>query len=328
MKYVFGPVPSWRLGQSLGVDPVPLKTCNWNCVYCQLGRTQPVTMRRAKYVPEQDLLDEVGTVLKDIDAERIDWVTFVGSGETLLHSKIGWMLREVKELTDIPVAVITNGSLLCQPFVRWELAVADAVLPSIDAGTEELYRIMHRPHRGATFDHHIGGLIAFRDEYHGQLWIEVMLVKGLNDGPHELDEIAALLMRVRPDQIHINGPSRSPVEPWVTCPDVEAVIRASHVFESIAPVRVAHSTEGSFDLAADASVIDAVADVVTRHPLRRAELEQALAQLAPGAVPEALTQLEESDKLQVVVRCGTEYWVSAGSHFPSDDGSHTTTGLE
>lgn len=328
MKYVFGPVPSWRLGQSLGIDPVPLKTCNWNCVYCQLGRTQPVTMQRSRYVPEHDVIDEVKTALAAHEDSQIDWVTFVGSGETLLHAEIGWMLRQVKAMTDKPVAVITNGSLLCKPYLRRELAVADAVLPSLDVGSQDLYRRVNRPHREVSFQRHVDGLATFRGEYHGQLWTEVMLVRGLNDGAAELAETAAQLRRVRPDEIHVNIPSRSPVEPWVRYPSAAAVARATHAFETIAPVRVVHSTAGSVDLTADAPVADAVADVVTRHPLRREELEIALLHLGVGDVQETVTHLEESDRLQVVVRGGTEYWVSAGTFFPSDDGSYAGVGTK
>ncbi len=320
MNYVFGPVPSWRLGQSLGVDPVPLKTCNWNCVYCQLGRTQPVTMRRARYVPEHDVVEEVRAAIEDDSTGRIDWITFVGSGETLLHAKIGWMLRAVKEMTEIPVAVITNGSLLCQPYVRWELAVANAVLPSLDAGNEAVYRKVNRPHRAVSFERHVDGLAAFRDEYTGDLWVEVMLIAGLNDSEREIDDIASALHRVRPDQIHINWPSRSPVEPWVECPDEAAVSRASKSFGSIAPVRIVRSSDGVCELASDRPVVDAVADVVTRHPLRRSELVKALELLEPREVQDNLALLERSERLQVVFRGDTEYWVSARTHFPDGSG--------
>jgi wyosine [tRNA(Phe)-imidazoG37] synthetase (radical SAM superfamily) len=283
-------------------------------------------MRRDRYVPEHGLIEELKMALEVFPAREIDWVTFVGSGETLLHAKIGWMLREVKAMTDIPVAVITNGSLLWQPYVRWELEVADAVLPSLDVGTDDLYQRINRPHRRVSFERHVEGLMAFRNQYHGRLWVEVMLVQGLNDGERELAETAHQLKRVRPDEIHLNGPTRSPVEPWVAPPATEAVIRACKVFESVAPVRVVHSTAGKVDLDTRVPIVDAVADVVTRHPLRREELVQALHQLDSGDVQETITQLEASGRLQVVIRGGSEYWVSAATHFPSDAGSNAAIG--
>ena len=328
MKYVFGPVPSWRLGQSLGIDPVPLKTCNWNCVYCQLGRTQPVTARRARYVPEHELIEEVKTALAAHEDNQIDWLTFVGSGETLLHARIGYMLRELKAVTDKPIAVITNGSFLCQPYVRWELSVADAVLPSLDVGTEELYRRMNRPHRAVTFEHHVEGLARFRDEYNGKLWIEVMLVKGLNDSDRALADTASQLKRVQPDEIHVNGPSRSPVEPWVECPSAEAVIRATRLFESIAPVRVVHAAAGAFELADGESVLDSAIQILTRHPMSHADLERTLEHWAPNRVHELLAQLDESGQAQRVLRGGVEYWVAAKTHFPDVPEHHTTAAGE
>ncbi len=121
MSYVYGPIPSRRLGQSLGVDPVLPKTCNWNCVYCQLGRTSPPTNIRQEYVPTDDLLNEARTVLKPSDPGDIDWVTIVGSGEPTLHSELGSIIARIKEMTDIPVGVITNGALLYDPEVRHDL---------------------------------------------------------------------------------------------------------------------------------------------------------------------------------------------------------------
>ena len=130
MKYVFGPVPSRRLGQSLGVDPIPQKTCNWNCVYCQLGRSTPMINERREYNPSDTILEEVGFALRDHSPGEIDWVTFVGSGEPTLHSRLGEMIRRVKAKTSLPVAVITNGALLYLPEVRADLFPADAVMRS------------------------------------------------------------------------------------------------------------------------------------------------------------------------------------------------------
>ena len=176
MKYVFGPVPSRRLGQSLGIDPVPLKTCNWNCVYCQLGRTRPLTNERKNYFPPEDIVAQVQEAMETHKPGEIDWVTFVGSGETTLHAGLGLMIWRVKSLTQLPVAVITNGSLLYLPDVREELAAADAVLPTLDAGNARLYQKINRPHPEITFERIKEGLSAFRKEYQGKLWVEVMLI--------------------------------------------------------------------------------------------------------------------------------------------------------
>lgn len=322
MNYVFGPVPSRRLGQSLGIDTIPLKTCNWNCVYCQLGRTIPLTNMRHEYFPREVILAEVAQALAAHAPGAIDWVTFVGSGEPTLHQGIGWLIRQVKTSTDLPVAVITNGALLYLPEVRAELAAADAVLPTLDAGNAELYRQINRPHPDCTFDRLVEGLLAFRAEYHGQLWVEVMLVRGLNDTAAALREIAAVLQRVQPDQVHINLPTRPPVETWVQPPDAEGLLRALGILGQIA--HVVHPAAGSFDLSGYDSVLDAVVGIITRHPMREDELRRALEKWSPGQVDTALAQLAARGQAQVVERYGCRFWSAAPSHYPDEAHSQTT----
>ena len=316
MKYVFGPVPSRRLGQSLGIDTIPLKTCNWNCVYCQLGRTVPLTNERREYYPRQAILAEVSRAAEAHRPDEIDWFTFVGSGEPTLHSGLGWLLLQVKELCKKPVAVITNGALLYLPEVRVELAAADAVLPSLDAGEPGLYRGLNRPHPECTFERLVHGLSDFRRMYMGKLWVEVMLVRGLNDDEQALKGIAAVLEKIRPDAVHINVPTRPPVETWVQPPDEEGLMRATAILGDIA--EVVRPAEGAFDLSGYASVTDAVVAIITRHPMRQEELEQALAQWAPGQVSQALAELEASGQAQVVGRYGVRFWSAAPARYPDE----------
>ncbi len=323
MKYVFGPVPSRRLGQSLGIDPVPLKTCNWNCVYCQLGRTIPLTNGRREYFPRQEIIAEVKQALTSHRPGEIDWVTFVGSGETTLHSSIGWLIRQVKLLTHLPIAVITNGSLLYLPEVRAELSPADAVLPSLDAGNPTLYRRINRPHPEVNFQRLVNGLLEFRKEYQGKLWIEVMLVRGLNDTEVALKQIAIELTLIHPDEIHILQPTRPPVEPWVQPPDDEGLLRARAILGDIA--RVIHPASGSFDLSGAGSLVDAVVGIITRHPMREDELVQAMERWSPGEVDAALKDLESSGQAQVIERYGCRFWSAASAHYPDDARSQAVT---
>lgn len=323
IKYVYGPVPSRRLGQSLGIDPLPLKTCNWNCVYCQLGRTRPLVNERKDYAPPQEILFQVQEALAAHEPGEIDWVTFVGSGEPLLHASLGWLMRQVKALTDLPLAVITNGSLLYLLQVREALAVADAVLPSLDAGTARLYRQINRAHPRATFERLLEGLIAFRHGYGGKLWIDVMLVRGLNDSEEALRDIAAALRRVQPDQVHINLPTRPPAETWVQPPDEEGLMRATAILGDIA--HIVHPVEGTFDLSGYDSAVEAVVGIITRHPMRQEELERALKGWSPGNVSQALADLEASGHAQVVERYGARFWSAALSHYPDEARSQATT---
>lgn len=316
MKYIFGPVPSRRLGQSLGIDTIPLKTCNWNCVYCQLGRTLPLTNERREYVPVDDILLEAEQALISRANGEIDWVTFVGSSEPTLHSSLGELIRRVKMITDLPVAVITNGSLLYLPEVRRELSVADAVLPTIDAGIVELYRKVNRPHPQITFSRLVNGLTAFREGYRGKLWVEVMLVRGLNDTSEALEDIAKVLQRVKPDAVHINLPARPPAETWVQPTDGAGLTRAISIFGSIA--EVVHPAEGNFDLGGYQNVVDAIVEIITRHPMRQDELEQTLNRWSPEQVGKALADLKASGRAQIVERLGFHFWSAAPSMYPDE----------
>ncbi len=314
MKFVYGPIPSRRLGQSLGIDPVPLKTCNWNCVYCQLGRTKPVTNARAEFFPRQEILAEVEQALEAHATGTIDWVTFVGSGETLLSTDIGWLIQRVKALTHLPVAVITNGSLLYLPEVRQELSPANAVMPSVDAGNAALYRKLNRPHPEVTFQRLVDGLIAFRGEYLGKLWVQVMLVKGLNDTEEALTEIAEVLQTIHPDEVHILQPIRPPAETWVKPSDEEGLLRARAIFGDIA--RVVHPASGKFNLNGTTSLVEAIVNIVTRHPMREDELIDALNLWSPGEVTTTLDLLEKSGKAQVIERLGTRFWSASPAYYP------------
>jgi wyosine [tRNA(Phe)-imidazoG37] synthetase (radical SAM superfamily) len=316
MKYVFGPVPSRRLGQSLGIDPVPLKTCNWNCVYCQLGRSRPMVNERQYYFPPADILAEVENTLAAHEPGEIDWVTFVGSGETSLHASIGWLIREVKALTPLPVAVITNGALLYLPEMRAELSAADAVLPSLDAGNPQVYRKINRPHPDVTFKRLLNGLVAFREEYQGKLWVEVMLVRGLNDTETALREIAAALKRIQPDEVHILQPTRPPVEAWVQPPDDEGLLRARAILGDIA--HIVHPASGSFDLSGDESLVDAVVGIITRHPMSENELINTLKHYSLEDVSLTLGELKASSRAQVVERYGTRFWSAAPAQYPDE----------
>ena len=308
MKYVFGPVSSKRLGQSLGVDLLPPKSCTWNCVYCQLGRTKRFVSERSEFFPKEEILNEIVEALGS--SPSIDWITFVGSGETTLYKGIGWLIHEVKQRTKVPVAVITNGSLLHLPDVRAELLEADAVLPSLNAGSEELFDRIDRPAPGFDFAWHMEGLRHFREEYSGKLWVEVMLIAGLNDSDEALEDLAAALREIRPDTVHLVVPTRPAPESFVGMPDEEVIQKAVFILSKASPV--VHPVKGSMNLKGASDLLEAVTSIAVRHPVQERELEGALFECFPGdpeAVRLAMSSMLASGRFETVLQGKELYWV-------------------
>jgi wyosine [tRNA(Phe)-imidazoG37] synthetase (radical SAM superfamily) len=201
-KYLFGPVPSRRLGLSLGVDIIPLKTCTQNCVYCQLGITGALTLERKPYVPVEAVLSELReSIAAGLQA---DYITLSGSGEPTLNSQINEIIEGIKEITAIPVALITNGTLFTDPAVRADCANADIVLPSLDAGDEATFAKINCPHQKVNFGAFVEGLCRFRAEYSGQIWLEVFFCEGINTSHREVEKIRAAVLLIGPDKIQLN----------------------------------------------------------------------------------------------------------------------------
>lgn len=208
--HLYGPVPSRRLGYSLGVDLLPFKTCSLSCVYCQLGKTPRTTVRRKKYFSEKQILNELKEFLKT--GIQVDFITFSGSGEPTLNSSIGNLIRKIKKITGKPVAVLTNSTLLARPSVRKELEAADVVVPSLDAADQKTFEKVNRPHPSLKAREIIEGLIKFRRQFRGELWLEILLVRGLNDSPAHLKKLKEAVEKINPDRIHLNTVVRPPAE--------------------------------------------------------------------------------------------------------------------
>ena len=262
MGYLFGPVLSRRLGLSMGVDLLKYKTCNLDCVYCELGRTACLTTYRDRFVPRQK-------VLKEIELRRgepFDHLTFAGSGEPTLSLDLGDIVAQAKEIVDSPVAVITNSTLLSSPSVRREVAAADVVLPSLDAASQAAFLSVNRPASGLYAKDMIQGLKDFRKEFSGEIWLEVMLVRGINDQEAEL--IARAAESTQPDRIQLNTVVRPPAEP-VQALSEEEMQRMLEIFPGAELIP-------DWDWSVPARIRDRLIDLLSARPCTLEEISRHL----------------------------------------------------
>jgi len=218
-KYLYGPVPSRRLGLSLGVDIVPFKVCTLDCIYCQLGKTTEKTTERAEYVPPEPIFTELEERLAR--GLQADFITIAGSGEPTLNSRLGELIDGIKKITDIPVAVLTNGTLLYRQDVRADCAKANVVLPSMDAGDKHAFEEINCPHKDIIIENLVSGLSVFRSEFAGPVWLEVFLVEGLNTDDAQIAKIQNAIKRIQPDKIQLNTAVRPTAHAGVKRVDAE-----------------------------------------------------------------------------------------------------------
>jgi len=261
--YAYGPVPSRRLGRSLGVSPIPHKTCSYNCIYCQLGQTGKLQVKRESFYPKEDILSDIEKVM---NPANVDYITFVGDGEPTLCKDLGWLIKSCKNKWQIPVAVITNGSLFFMEDVRQDLKSSDVVLPTLDAGSEDVYRTLNRPHGSIGFEEMLQGQVDFRKEYPGKIWLEVMLVKGVNDSDGSLMEIKDAIEQVKPDRIYISVPIRPPAKPGVRPPEPERIMRAHEILGT--SLDLTDRESGEFGLDNFPDLRTTIIEICSRHPLR------------------------------------------------------------
>jgi len=311
-KYVYGPVPSRRLGRSLGVNPIPFKTCNYSCVYCQLGRTSPLTNTQRDFFPPGQILEEIRTAAK-LHTDDTDCVTFVGEGEPTLCKSLGDLIGRTKEMIGLPVAVITNGSLLHRDDVRHRLGQADVVMPSLDAADQETFQKVNRPHGTLKITEIVDGMARFRQMFHGQLWIEVMLIRGVNEGEEALLEVRRALDRIAPDRVYVNVPIRPPAESWVTAPDTEGLVRAHALLGDVVFIDVSES--GVFSTAGFDSPVEAVSMIVRRHPMRMEQILKTLDMFSQEAIDVALQALKADGKMQEVLYRGDVYYATGEGRY-------------
>jgi len=244
----------------LGVDLVPFKTCTYDCIYCQLGQTTNKTVTRHEWVPLNDVLEELKVKL----AGKPDYITLSGSGEPTLFSRLDELIAGIRSMTDIPVAVLTNGSLLWQKSVRRQLMDANLVIPSLDAGHSSMFHAVNRPHESISFDQMLEGLIDFRQEYDGEYWLEVFLLAGHTAIDSEVGRIAECVSRIRPDRVQLNTATRPTAEDYAVMVDRKRMADLANRFDP--PAEVIADYRGVHAQSDFKAGRDSVLEMIRRRP--------------------------------------------------------------
>jgi len=294
MKFVYGPVPSRRLGISLGISPIPKKTCNYSCIYCQLGRTDRMTNTRQMFFTVKEMMDEFDDVIGT--QTEFDVVTIVGEGEPTLYLGLGELIGEIHKRTDKPVAVITNGALLSDENLRRELYQADIVLPTLDAYDEESFKKINRPHGKINFKMIHDGLIQFSKEYQGQLWIELMLMQGINDDDESLERYAKQLKEFQYDRLYINTPIRPPAEAGVVAVSHDRMGVAVDLLGGISIDLL--ESEGFHSEIKDH--YDAILSIIKRHPMNQFEIIEFLKSRGVENDNQMLHRMDQDNNIDVI----------------------------
>jgi len=303
---IYGPVPSRRLGRSLGVDIVPPKTCSFNCIYCQAGLTTHLSSTPARYY---DVAEVVSAVLEHLaDSPRPDYVSFSGMGEPTLNLNLGPIARRLKAETGLPVAVLTNSSLVYREEVAENLLAADTILPSLDAGSPEVFRRLNRPHPDLVFETVITGLQRFAKVYPGRVLLEVMLVRGINDDSREIGRIIKIAKSINPDTVQLNTVVRPPLESWAAPLELESLLSIKERFLAAGvPCEVIKELKVGEKSGRHPASSERVLDLLRRRPCTIDDIAFSL-DLQPGEAESTISTLLEKGLIHRLVKDGKVYY--------------------
>lgn len=321
MNFLFGPVNSRRLGRSLGIDLFREKICNLNCVYCEVGPTTVPVNRRGRYSPTREILAEITEFCSDPHRlAAVDVLTVTAKGEPTLHLDLGVILRHIKSLTDKPVAVLTNGTTLADDEVREALQLADIVVPSLDAVRAESFSKVDRPARGLTVEAIINGLRDFSRAYRGRLWLEILLVRDINDADADIDALLPVLTTLRLDRIQLNTVVRPPADPGAR-PVAEARLAeiARRLQAALAvPVDLPSPVVGFGDErdaaplptadAEPAALRQAIIQMVRRRPCTAADIDRVFHLGGAEKIEQLLASLVASGTLRILTHAGDRFY--------------------
>ena len=266
MAYIFGPVPSRRLGLSLGVDLIPAKTCTYDCLYCQVGRTTQKTVQANTFVPIQEVMVELK---KRLEIFTPDAITLSGSGEPTLCSEIDRVITSIKEITETKIAILTNGSLFWQEEVRRRVSGADIILPTLTTAFEETFRTIHRSDPKLSVKRIIEGLKSLRQMYHGKIFLEVFLLAGINDSKKELEGLKEVIEEICPDKIQLNTVVRPPADQSAISLDMERLKEIRNFFGERAEIIAEAPLRGGGQ---QDSMVESILEMAKRRPLRASDI--------------------------------------------------------
>jgi wyosine [tRNA(Phe)-imidazoG37] synthetase (radical SAM superfamily) len=301
--HIYGPVPSRRLGFSLGIDIIPFKICSLNCIYCQLGHTTNKTIQRKEYFSLSEILSQIKKKISS--GQRIDYITFSGSGEPTLNTALGKLIREIKKFTSIPVAVLTNGTLLSRKSVRDALMDADLIVPSLDAASQEIFVKVNRPHPSLKLKEIIEGLRKFRQEFKGSIWLEIMLVKGVNDSPSHIKKLKEAIAKIKPDKVQLNTVIRPPAERHARPLNPKSLEEIKKILGKNCEIIV------EFDREAQKSISEnlegAILSLIQRRPATLADISNSLGK-HKNEIIKYLNFLLQEGKIKSVTHKGLKYF--------------------
>ncbi len=297
-KYLFGPVPSRRLGMSLGVDLVPKKVCSLDCVYCEVGKTTKLTLDRKEYIKFDKIKEELTHYFNNNPDP--DYITFSGSGEPTLNLFIGEVLQFIKQnKPNIPVAVLTNGTLFYDKNVRKAILNADVVLPSLDAATEGVFKKINRPAKDLSIDKYIKGLIDFRKEFKGRIWLEIFILPGYNDTENELAELKKIILKIKPDSIQLNTLDRPGTISNLRGATKQELQRVSEYWQ-LNNIQIISSSQERRNIQSFRSDIEtAIIETIARRPCTLDDLTKILG-LHINEINKYLDVLESEEKIKTV----------------------------
>lgn len=303
-QYIFGPVPSRRLGLSLGVDIVPRKTCTQNCVYCQLGFDAETTAEPGRLIEPEIILNQLKAKLDS--GVKADYITFSGSGEPTLHTGLGDMIDAVRQISEIPVAVLTNGTLLHDPAVRKNCLKADLVLPSLDAGSDETFEKINKPDPAIDYDKFVQGLCDFTAEFKGPVWLEVFLVEGINTSAEELALLAEQIERIKPDKVQVNTAVRPTSVSGIKAIGEQRLNQLAQTLRQDAEVIASYPGDKT-NAAGYADIEQAVVDLLNRRPCTAEDMESSLG-VEKNALAKCLEHLEQKKIIAAETRDARKYY--------------------